>query len=130
MPENIFGKPGLATDQLPSVTSADNDKVLTVKNGKWDKAEPSGGGGGGGSTVVELTYADDVYTSTVKAGALWEAVTTGAVIFAEKSSGTIVRVVAMTSASTSDGAYYFYGGDFELEAASADDYPTYTYQPT
>ena len=30
---------------LPAVTSSDNGDVLTVVNGEWDKASPSGGGG-------------------------------------------------------------------------------------
>lgn len=32
-----------ATKELPSVTSSDNGKVLTVVNGVWNKAEASGG---------------------------------------------------------------------------------------
>ena len=38
MPDNVFSKPGLAVDQLPSVSNSDNGKVLGVVNGKWGKA--------------------------------------------------------------------------------------------
>ena len=38
------GDPG--EDTLPSVTSTDNGKVLTVVNGEWAPAIPSGGGSG------------------------------------------------------------------------------------
>lgn len=49
---------------LPAVTAADNGDVLTVVDGAWDKAAPTGGGGG--LLVVKLdnefnidkTYAD------------------------------------------------------------------------
>lgn len=34
-----------ATKELPAVTAEDNDKVLAVVNGAWDKAEASGSGG-------------------------------------------------------------------------------------
>ena len=33
--------------KLPDVTEDDNGSVLTVVEGAWDKAEPSGGSGGG-----------------------------------------------------------------------------------
>lgn len=39
MPDNVFSKPGLAVDQLPSVTSDDDGKVLMVVNGVWAVAE-------------------------------------------------------------------------------------------
>ncbi len=39
------------TKELPAVTAEDNDKVLAVVNGAWDKAE-SGGGSGGVEVVV------------------------------------------------------------------------------
>ena len=47
-------------DILPSVDSEDNGKVLTVVNGEWDKAEPSGGGGG---AVTVVPFFSDGYES-------------------------------------------------------------------
>lgn len=35
MAENTFVKPGLAVNQLPPVTVADEGKVLMVVDGKW-----------------------------------------------------------------------------------------------
>ena len=40
--------------ELPKVTSTDNGDVLTVVDGKWAKAVPSGGGGG--SFLVTITW--------------------------------------------------------------------------
>lgn len=40
--------------ELPTVTSDDNGDVLTVVDGAWDKATPSGGGGGGDVLVVKV----------------------------------------------------------------------------
>lgn len=54
------------TKELPAVTAADNDKVLAVVNGAWDKAEASGGGGAfvvelsGYPIITETTYAEVV----------------------------------------------------------------------
>lgn len=39
---------------LPTVTSDDNGDVLTVVEGAWDKAAPSGGGGGTSAFVVHV----------------------------------------------------------------------------
>lgn len=39
-----IGDSGGGGSGLPAVTAADNGDVLTVVNGAWDKATPSGGG--------------------------------------------------------------------------------------
>jgi hypothetical protein len=49
---NEFARPGLAEEKLPPVSTADNDKVLTVDGGVWKAKAPSGGGAGGGVLVV------------------------------------------------------------------------------
>lgn len=46
---------------LPAVTSEDNGDVLTVVNGAWDKAAPSGGGG---ALVVPTYTTEDNETYT------------------------------------------------------------------
>ena len=52
----VMGKAagGGGGSDLPAVTSDDNGDVLTVVNGAWDKAAPSGGGG-----VLWCNYSGD-----------------------------------------------------------------------
>lgn len=99
------------------------------------KALGSGGSspsGGGGATVVELTYADGVYTSTMKAGPLWEAAQAGLVIFVVKEDGENVVVAPILNAYCENGEYGFAVNNFMvgddpvkyLTASSADDYPS------
>lgn len=112
--------------ELPAVTSDDNGDVLTVVSGSWAKAAPSGG-----VTEVELTFGENgSIISTIKAGALWEAVTTGPVIFVVKTEGAVFTVYTLVSAANI-GAYLFEvnlsGGETTLLVAdTADDYPTFT----
>lgn len=90
--------------------------------------------GGGGATVVELTYADDVYTSTMKAGPLWEAAQAGPVIFRDATdefgvvtiSSLIYASVTEEDGQASDFYFVFSPGRISvtLSAATADDYPT------
>ena len=49
------GSGGGGGSSLPSVSSVDNGKVLTVVSGAWDKAAPSGGGSGSDVLVVMFT---------------------------------------------------------------------------
>lgn len=46
---------------LPAVTEADNGKVLTVVNGAWDKAAPSGG-----SEIFEVVFEVSVGASGIE----------------------------------------------------------------
>ena len=52
------------TSGLPDVTAEDNDKVLTVVEGAWDKAVPSGGGGD--VEVVTFTVGQDMSITSDK----------------------------------------------------------------
>lgn len=111
--------------ELPEVTASDNGDVLTVVEGAWANAAPSGGG----ATVVELTVdaGTGAFTSTMKAGPLWEAATTGPVLYVLEGDGD-VSVGLSSGAWTSDGAYVFAfdltGGPIELVASTINDYPS------
>lgn len=62
---------------LPAVTSDDNGDVLTVVEGAWGKAAPSGGG----ALVVEATTQNGTdFTTDITIGELYEAALTGQVI--------------------------------------------------
>lgn len=90
----------------------------------------------GGATVVDVTYDDDnsEYTSTVKAGALWTAANSGAVIFrnADDEFGAVsIASLSYAEATEEDGQasgfrFVFQFGliSVTLSAATADDYPT------
>lgn len=123
----------LNMEGVPKVTSSANGKVLTVVGGKWKAEEPSGGGG---ATVVDVTYDDDtsVYTSTVKAGALWTAINSGAVIFrtVDDEFG-LINIFSLSNANVteedgqaSEFTFIVSTGfsSLTLSAATADDYPS------
>lgn len=49
--------------KLPLVSDADNGDVLTVVNGAWKDAAPTGGGGGGGFLVTVDTADGQTYSN-------------------------------------------------------------------
>lgn len=61
---------GRSDYRLPTVSSADNGKILKVVEGEWNKAENSGGGGSGlvffGMTVEYGEEEDSFYIPTDK----------------------------------------------------------------
>lgn len=67
--------------ELPKTTTDDNDMVLTVVNGKWDKAAVSGGG----ASIFNITFStnDDGETFTVDK--------TYSEILAAYNAGNIIR---------------------------------------
>ena len=124
---NEFARPGLAEEKLPPVSTADNDKVLTVDGGVWKAKTPSGGGGtGGGGLLVNVTYDDttETYTCDKTAGeimAVFEAA--GSVVFKTENDGDYMYAPLERASITSSG-YQFSDGVRNYTADSANDYPT------
>lgn len=124
---------------LPSVTSDDNGDVLTVVEGAWANAAPSGGSGSGATVVELLDYfapdsppdgdqkKDDTkdgvtyYEAQMSAADLWEAANSGPVIFTYTAyNGDMPMRDAPTDGSFAatlsgafidDGAYVFVAPD-------------------
>ena len=119
--------------ELPSVTADDNGDVLTVVEGAWAKATPSGGGG---TFVVHGEYND--VTSKVTLDKTWkeihDALVDGKIpILAPDSESdytTIGYIYATTMNSLESYAVYGFVIDagslvtFEYETNSEDGYPT------
>lgn len=59
--EDITGVAVNGSDALPAVTAADNGDVLTVVEGAWAKAAPSGGGGL--TPHIHFSYGNGAYTA-------------------------------------------------------------------
>ena len=135
---------GTDADDLTIFNAVDTGKQYRAYNGHWfvqpvvwsdDPGSSSGGGGSGGSggsaTVVEMTVDNDGdYTSTVKTGPLWEAVTTGPVVFVVKANGYVISVCSLNCAIYDDidgyrfDVNYGAGPTVVLRGSTADDYPT------
>lgn len=117
---------------LPEVTDADNGDVLTVVEGEWAKAAPSGGG----VTAVEMTYdsGEDAYMLGMKAGELYAALGTSHFATAyedtsEEGDSTMDVYVLTSYALTSGGIYAFHFRGFDniaFYATNANDYPSTT----
>ena len=118
--------------ELPSVTTDDNGDVLTVVEGAWAKATPSGGGGGGliinavWNEAQEQTILDKTW------GEICSAMASGqnAVIIMDNSNDRFVDYSVMpVSICYSTGAvgyeiqYTIYAYTYEFIASSENDYP-------
>lgn len=71
--------------KLPEVTEDDNGSVLTVVEGAWDKAEPSGGSGGIFTVSCEHTsgeYLSNVYRLNKTWNEIHDAITAGMLVYA------------------------------------------------
>ena len=121
---------------IKNPTSDDNGDVLTVVEGAWGKAAPSGGGSG----VLVVTATEDADTGVLTldktASEIYSAMKSGGVMVdAEDASYGIFPFVWSFYLST--GAYNFYAitispvdgsveGTFRFQALTGADYPSYT----
>lgn len=128
--KNTAGGGGGGGSSLPAVTAADNGDVLTVVDGEWNKAAPSGGG-----LVVNLSYDDvtAVYTADKKAGVIFSALEAGQYVRFQTDFGTVGYPSPMIYSFLGYGLVAEMGYLFDLKdsenvqimliAATADDYP-------
>ena len=74
---------------LPEVTADDNGDVLTVVEGEWAKASPSGGGGDNVMLVTITEYEEDgdyTYTADTNANDILKALASGKYVYAKCAS--------------------------------------------
>ena len=117
---NIFSNPGLAASQLPAVSASDNDKVLTVKEGKWTPAEASGGGG---SADAALVVGSTVEGSTITLDKTWQEIFEGNYVAVRHDDGTREFITQILAGKTS---FYVTAGETTYECAEETDYPSHT----
>ena len=121
---------------LPEVTADDNGDVLTVVEGVWAAAAPSGGGSSSGCLVIGGTYDEgtDTYTLNKTWQEIFDAMSNGqfAYLFEREENGEItdwyVQSITHVWINTNDpeygGGYWFLvDGEYYYKAASASDYP-------
>lgn len=85
-------------DTLPAVTEADNGNVLTVVDGAWGKAAPSGGEG---LYIIELTAQPTSSFADLPSGVRY------ANILAALSEGKLPILHIKTGTSSSNGVHYW-----------------------
>ena len=115
--------------ELPSVTADDNGDVLTVVEGEWAKATPSGGGG---SLVIGVTSADDVDTFNKTWKEIHDAMASGqiAMILSEEDAYTVFQnsIAYITKDNGGNKPYrviWLSGGDeVVFYATTENDYPS------
>jgi len=124
---------GSGGSSLPVVTTDDNGDVLTVVEGEWAKAAPSGG-----VRVVEATYeldegGNEVLTLQETAGTVFSDLATGPVLIHYTDTDGVgyyflVMMYFLTTEATGFGpaGYYLFdpSTSHTLYAETADDYPT------
>ena len=116
---------GGGSSSLPEVTSDDNGDVLTVVEGAWAKAAPSGGGG------VLVVHMDD---DTGALDKTWQEIAdAGFAVLTFNGEASILCATCVEIASSGYGVDFYLpphtGGPGELlpfAATSADGYPVYS----
>lgn len=122
-------EPGSGGGALPAVTSDDNGDVLTVVDGVWGKAAPSGGG-------VIIIQEGENHTLPLTWQQIYDGLAQGVVynlLYSYSDTGTGEYGVGMNQVYSADylptGAgdqpiYMVATSQFTYEAQSADDYPS------
>ena len=114
---------------LPAVTSADNGDVLTVVNGAWAKAAPSGGG----AFAVSVPYSDEVWTMDKTWAEISAAFIAGraVIIHIGDSENYTDQYYGMLGMRADSSAYYVLihdgSSEYEFATTSTDGYPEYVW---
>jgi len=113
---------------LPAVTSDDNGDVLTVVEGAWAKAAPSGGG----AFYVDMTVEGRTYTSEKTYQEIEDAYNAGSVVIGRYQNSyeqDVLVPLAKIGYDSDQSAYctYFISAEIELYliCLTKTDYPTY-----
>ena len=111
---------------LPSVTAEDDGDVLTVVDGAWAKATPSGGGG---PLVIGVTSVDDVYTLNKTWKEIYDAMASGqiAMIVGEFETALeqyIVKFAEIDEQYAKPYTVVLSDGDGTYYAETQNDYPS------
>lgn len=129
--ENTSGSGGSGAG-LPAVTSEDNGDVLTVVNGAWDKAAPSGGG----AFAVSVPYSAEVWTMNKTWAEISAAFIAGRPVIVHVGDSEdytdqyyAVMGVRQTVSDVPLFVVVIYDGSsgYEFAATSADGYPEYVW---
>lgn len=128
--DGILSASGGGSD-LPTVTSDDNGDVLTVVEGTWAKATPSGGG----ALIVETEVTEGVAGGVdVTLKSTWQeihdAIIGKTLVFILVSSELIPFLLynLVESVGTDQGAYIVQAGETYV-AESSSGYPTVSFTP-
>lgn len=116
--------------ELPKVTSTDNGDVLTVVEGKWEKAVP--GGGGGSVLIVEGTWDNSILTLNKTWKEIHDGLLAGSVVLykEEPHEGYIITSgVFYCSQVYNEGSTYavYFGNSKSFTTSSETGYPSYDY---
>ena len=112
---------------LPSVTSTDNGKVLTVSNGAWAAAVASGGGT---QMLVTLTDVEGTMTADKTFGEIHTASMNGTHVVIKLGDGTdentavVLSTTKFTENNTTVYQVYYYSGEISRSEGGENDYLT------
>lgn len=126
--EDITGVAVNGSDALPAVTAVDNGDVLTVVEGAWAKAAPSGGGGAS-VMFVDSTYDNATETSTLNKtfNEIYDAITNGTIVYIvtrfENDDIDQCGIANIITAENGVSVWYNSLNYYVYYAASGDDYP-------
>ena len=116
--------------ELPKVTSTDNGDVLTVVEGKWEKAVP--GGGGGSVLIVEGTLDNSLLTLNKTWKEIHDGLLGGSVVvYKQEQREAYIHtsgVYGCTQVYDDDGSYTVdFGKSISFTTSSETGYPSYDY---